>query len=356
MNSQTDTSNLSKDSMKKSPVADASSKTMSDFIKTAKNWLPETERQILSRGDTPELPLTRLTGLNKKLWGIHKGKMTVIAGRTSQGKSVVSSEIAWDLACQGKRVYFISLEMSVHQILERMFCSEYNIHNYEMLTGKLAKSQYISDMWGKFKLKCDQIPLLMSDMMGRNWQEVDNVITALGSKPDIVIIDHLQEISAKGMEKHVAIEEYLNHMRTLAVKNHFALVVCSQINRVGQNEKDRRPQLHQLKGSGAIEEKADIVMLLHWEHHYNAEADEHLLEINIAKNRCGATGYINVKFISENSRLENYDDRDTPKHKNNDRTARILGESSEESNLYSKSVSRNNNNTGIDPKSINWEE
>jgi len=85
--------------------------------------------------------------LNKKLWGIHKQKLTVIAGRTSQGKSIAAINIAWDLATQGKKVYFISLEMSVHQILERIFCIEHNIDNFELLTGKLKRSEYIQKSW-----------------------------------------------------------------------------------------------------------------------------------------------------------------------------------------------------------------
>ena len=354
MNLPKDTSKSSGDSKEKMKPSEELKPTMSDTVRIAKNWLPETKAQLLNRGEEPELSLKRLPTLNRKLWGIHKGKMTVIAGRTSQAKSVVAANFAWDLAEQGKKVYFISLEMSVSQILERIFCLEANVDNYELLTGKLKRSDYIQKQWNKFEAKCNAIPLLMSDMIGRNWAEVDEVITALGSKPDVIIIDHLQEISSKGVEKHIAIEEYLNHMRELAIRNNFALIVCSQINRVGQGEKDRRPQLHQLKGSGAIEEKSDMVLLLHWQYHYDDNAERNLLEIHVAKNRCGSTGCIDVKFIPEYSRLEDYV---TPaKYSKPDISLRIAGERCEESDLPETIIPGGDNRDILKPEDINWEE
>ena len=356
MSFQEDTSKSFQNSKEKSRLATESKPTISDIVRTIENWLPETKKYLLTRGDEPELPLKRLPVLNKKLWGIHKQKLTVIAGRTSQGKSIAALNIAWDLATQNKKVFFISLEMSVNQMMERLFCLEHNIDNFEMLIGKLGRSEYIQKCWEKFETKCKGLPFLMSDMIGRNWNEVDKVITALGTKPDVVIVDHLQEITSKGMEKNVAIEEYLNHMRELAIRNNFAIVVCSQINRAGQGEKDRTPQLHQLKGSGAIEEKADVVMLLHWQHHYDENSDKNKLELHVAKNRFGATGYIDIKFIPEYSKLEDYGK--TTNYKKPDVTDRMLGEHGEEDTVDTSIIQRRDsiNQEVTEPSQIEWSE
>ena len=354
MSLQADTSKSSEDLKKKLQLATESKPTMSDIVRIAREWVPSTESQLLIRGDEPELPLKRLPTLNRKLWGIHKGKMTVIAGRTSQAKSVVAINVAWDLATQGKKVYFISLEMAVQQIIERIFCLEAKVDNYELLSGKIVRSDYIQNQWERFKSKINSIPLLMSDMIGRTWEEVDFVLTSLGTKPDVVIIDHLQEISARGLKKMDVIEEYLNHMRELAIRNNFALIVCSQVNRMGQADKDRRPQLHQLKGSGAIEEKADMVLLLHWQHHYDNDADKNLLEINVAKNRCGATGNIDVRFIPENSRLEDYNENGNSAKSNVD--LRPFAERCAESPVCVPDVQRGDSQCPNDPSQIEWSE
>lgn len=327
-------------------------------VQAIRHWAKPTRDELLSRGNAPELPLKRLSRLNRKIWGIHKGWMTVIGGRTSQGKSVIASNIAWDLAEQKKRVYFISLEMTVPRIIERMFCAEHSIDNYDLLTGKMATSTQMCTKWDDFEKKLAGMPLIMSDMIGRNWQEVEHVIERLGTKPEVVIIDHLQEISARGMKKLDAITEYLRHMRELSIKNKFALIVCSQINRLSQQDKDLRPKLHHLKDAGAIEEMADLVFLAHWPHHYNENEDKYKLEINIAKNRNGMTGYINVKFIPEYSRLEDYEQ--SPESTKIDGRARASGEYSEESNLLSTDIQQGNgsenNSDEIKPEDIVWEE
>lgn len=304
---QTDIENSAEDLNRRLNLAEELKPILTDLVKKAAEWIPGIKADALSRGNSPELPISRLPSINKKLWGIHKCKMTIIAGRTSQAKSVVAANLAWDLALQGKKIFFISLEMSVPQILERMFCLEHKIDNYDLLTGRFKYSPDMQAEFEKFEKTVAKMPMIMSDMIGRNWQEVDDIIFALGNKPDVVFIDHLQEISSRGINKMDAIEEYLRRMRELAIRNKFALVLCSQINRMGQMDKDRRPQLHQLKGAGAIEEMADVVLLLHWQYHYNASADRNLLEINIAKNRCGLTGTVDIKFIPEYSRLEEFE-------------------------------------------------
>ena len=128
-----------------------------------------------------------------------------------------------------------------------------------------------------------------------------------------MIIDHLNEISGD-QNKWVQIEKYLGVIREMAVRRNVALVVCCQVNRASQAEKDRRPQLHQLKGASAIEEKADSVILLHMPSKYDDAANPNDLEIMVAKNRYGATGFGKVCIYPQFSKIT--DENNVFKEKN----------------------------------------
>ena len=105
-------------------------------IKHISEYLKSLEGIFLKRQQTPELPLLSLPELNKKMWGVRAGRMTVIAARTSVGKSAFAMQIAWDLASQKIPILFLSLEMSIDELIERLFCHVCRIDNFDMLSGK----------------------------------------------------------------------------------------------------------------------------------------------------------------------------------------------------------------------------
>ena len=86
------------------------------------DYLDELEQELAGRGEVPELSLNMTPDLNVKTWGIKKRKLTLIASRTSQGKSAWALQIAHDLSRQGHAVWLLSLEMTISEILERLFC------------------------------------------------------------------------------------------------------------------------------------------------------------------------------------------------------------------------------------------
>lgn len=352
------------DTQDSSPSLDNELKNLSENLKPATEWLKDAEKKLRLRGRAPDLPITFSRELNRKLWGLHRGELLVVGARTSHGKSLIVINLALDMIKQGKKVYFLSLEMTPAAIMTRMFCIEHSIDNIELMRGIFNEQEGVRKKWNQFLESAKGRKLLISDMIGRNQSHIDYIIKHMADKPDVIIIDHLQEINSKNGDKLKAIEDYLNKLRELAVRNNFALVVCSQINRISQSENDRRPQLHHLKSAGAIEEKADMVILSHWEHHFNANAERNKLELNIAKNREGATGYIDVKFIPEYSRLEDYGTTNSPKL---DAATRATGERREEDDLYRPIVQQrkappsgqpsgdNSEEPPIKPEDIEWE-
>lgn len=236
--------------------------------------------------------------MNRKIWGLHKKKLTVLGARTSQGKSAFALQIAYDVALQGIPVLFLSLEMYEEDVIERIFCLSEKADNYDLLTGKFEK---YFEHWENFKKKLDGIPLVVTDMLGKTCQDVGKFLDNLTIKPSLIIIDHIQEAKHANLNNQKEIiEEYLKSLRVMAIKHNFSLVVCSQINRASQSETiGGEPQVHHLKNSGYIEEGADVILLLHWPWHYTNSGDKNNFVINVAKNRNGRTGRIHVKYKPE---------------------------------------------------------
>jgi replicative DNA helicase len=188
--------------------------------------------------------------------------------------------------------------MYEEDVIERLFCLNQKIDNYDLLCGKFSKH---SHQWKTFENAMAGLPLVITDMLGKTWQEIDTYLTTLSKKPKLIIIDHLQEAKSASMtnQKDV-IEEYLKKLRIMAIRDNIALVICSQVNRASQEEKaGAEPQLHHLKNSGYIEEGADVIILLHWPWHYTKKGDKNKFTLNVAKNRNGRTGWIDVRYKPE---------------------------------------------------------
>lgn len=254
-------------------------------------------KEILdNRGEQPELNLINLPRLNGMIWGVQRKKMTVIGARPSNCKSAFAMNIALDLAMQKKRVLFLTLEMPPESVYERMFCYAHRIDNYKILTGKFK--DYL-EQWIQFEAMVNTLDLFVTNMIGETWENIDQLLSSQSTKPDCVIVDHIQEIRGEGAERISIIDDYLTNLRAMAIRDNFALIIVSQINRLGQGQEDKMPKTHQLKGSGGLEEKADIIILLHYYHKYDPKRSENDIMIDIAKNRSGRTGFADVKYLPQ---------------------------------------------------------
>jgi len=262
---------------------------------------------LASRKTKPEMSLSKLTVLNDMLVGLQRKKLYVIAARPSHGKSAMALSIAYDLALQGHEILFLSLEMDSESIVERLFCMEYGINNKDLLRGKFGE---LAGKWQEFTNTLSNLNFVLSDMLGKNCHEIERFVTNLTKKPKIVFIDHLNEISSGNQRnKNEVIDAYLENLRVMALRENFSVAICTQVHRLDQNAKEEtRPTLQDLKGSGGIEEKADVVMLLYWPWHgkrNREKIDKNKFEIHVAKNRGGETGYMTVNYIPHCYRFEN---------------------------------------------------
>ena len=267
------------------------------------HW-PEIEERY---GKGKDLSIKSLPSLDDKIWGLPKKKLVVVGGRPSQHKSNLMLAMAWDFACAGKKVYFFTLEMTKEDCIERLFCMDNLIDNFLLTTGKigaLQEAEPFKSARDNFTQKVKNSGLVLIELYGKTFAEINHIIETFGDA-DCVMIDYLQMIKDKQSSKQ-AIDEYIKDLRNCAVEKNFCAVVASQINRATHEQhKLRYPELHELKGSGAIEEHCDLCFLLHWEFPYTREeASKEKLVLLVAKNRRGRTGKFECKVSPQFCKIE----------------------------------------------------
>jgi len=256
--------------------------------------LKNTIESIYDRGTTPKLP-TNLTSLDEQIWGLHKKELLTIGARPGEGKSSLGLQIAWSLSNSNKRVLFLSLEMSKEQLTERLLSHVMEIDNIDLRHGNVTEE--IKDKINEFKKIVEELPLLITDNIGYSIEEVNYLIENADPPFDIVILDYIQLCRlGRFMNRVDAITEYLRAIKELSVKHNFAAVVLSQINRAAADNKNKRPQLQQLKGSGSLEEHSDTVILLYWPYNNEPCDDPLRYEILVEKQRNGPVGQVNLVF------------------------------------------------------------
>lgn len=288
------------------------SATQSPIIETPGAILDTILPEIRARGATPDLP-TGIPPLDNEVWGLKRRAVTVIAGRPSHGKSSVAGQIAWNLAEIGKRVVYLTLEMSREEITERFLCSFCEIDSDNMRKGKIPPD--FEERVKTFTEVYKSLPIKIIPY-GRHISQVKQIIEMFNrgeNKIDVLFIDHIQRISWEGYsEKRPAMDDYLNDLEGLATAHNMAIVVLSQLSRQATSRKEAKPMMEDLKETGALEETGGTVLLLHWPGKDKLASDPAKWEykIFVAKQRSGPVGmeipllyeamYYRLKWTDEN--------------------------------------------------------
>ncbi len=204
------------------------------------------------------------------------------------GKSAMALQMAYDLAQQGKEVLFLSLEMSVECMVERIFCNVMEVDNYDLLTGKLNTVDEIRKKWLDF-IKMMNIPLMLSCGIGKTFSEINEALQLLDPKPKVIFIDYIQAIKSQKSERE-EMNEYIRLFREVCIKNKIAGILVSQVSRAVFDEGNKEPALANLKSTGVLEEHSDTVILLHLQHFYEEKANPKTYKVIVAKQRNGRTG------------------------------------------------------------------
>jgi len=245
-----------------------------------------------------------------KTAGLQRSDLIVVAGRPSMGKSALALGIAEYAGVVEKiPLAIFSLEMAKEQLVQRMLCAHARVDAHNVRTGYLAASD-----WPRLTAaagKLSEAPIFIDDAPAISVMELRTKARRLKAHHDIqlIILDYLQLMrgSTFNMEsRQQEISEISRSLKALARELHVPVVAISQLSRAVEARQDHRPQLSDLRESGAIEQDADLVALILREEYYNPTPENQgIAEVIIAKQRNGPVGSIKLSFIKEYTRFEN---------------------------------------------------
>ncbi len=257
---------------------------------------------------------TGFDDLDMMTTGLHSGELIVIAGRPSMGKSALATCIAEYAGVHEQRpVAIFSIEMSKEQLVQRMLCSHARVELQKARSGFLTQSDWPKLVTAAGKLA--EAPIYIDDSAGLTALELRAKARRLKSRHNIelIILDYLQLMTggARIENRQQEISEITRSLKTLSKELNLPLIAISQLSRAPEKRENYRPLLSDLRESGAIEQDADLVMLLFREEYYSPkETNKGVTEVIIAKQRNGPVGSQNLLFLSEYTRFENLSRRE----------------------------------------------
>ena len=254
--------------------------------------------------------------------GWQNSDLVIIAGRPAMGKTAFALSMAKNIAADQRRpMAFFSLEMSGVQLTNRLISNVCEISGKKILNGQLDR-----DEWDRFDKRIRNLldaPLYIDDTPGLSVFELRTKAMRLvrEHKIELIMIDYLQLMNANGMRFNNRQEEVSTISRSLkglAKELNIPIIALSQLNRGVEGREGpegKRPQLSDLRESGAIEQDADMVVFVHRPEYYHLyESTDGTIdyrgkaEIIIAKHRKGATDIVMLNFRGEYTRFENVED------------------------------------------------
>ena len=310
----------------------------------AKDLLDEAERQIMeiarvdksgetqSIGDVLQRTIDRIerlrerdgriTGVGTDFYdlddmtgGLQPGELIIVAARPSMGKTTFTLNLTERIASSGNGIAFFSLEMSAQQVVQNMLCCRAQIDGQAMRKGRITDLQYKRMVEEADRLY--QQPIFIDDSPGLTITQLRAKCRRLKQRHNIqmIAIDYLQLMSggARVESRQQEISAISRGLKGIARELEVPVVALSQLNRDVENRDDHRPRMSDLRESGAIEQDADVIMLLHRDEYYKpTEANAGLAQVIIAKQRNGPTGEVTLRFFKEYMRFENYTRRAEP--------------------------------------------
>jgi replicative DNA helicase len=258
---------------------------------------------------------TGYNDLDRLTSGLQPADLIVIAGRPSMGKTAFSLNIATHAAFNGVGVAVFSLEMAKEQLVLRMLCSEARVDNSKMRSGYLGERDFpkLASAAGRLH----EAPIYVDDTPAIGVLELRakarRLVRDRTKKVGLIVVDYLQLMRGMGTasNREQEISEISRSLKALAKELNVPVIAISQLNRRVEDRGDKRPMMSDLRESGAIEQDADVIMFIYREEVYNQKTDNKgLAEVIVAKQRNGPIDTVNLAFLSEYTRFENYTERE----------------------------------------------
>jgi replicative DNA helicase len=254
--------------------------------------------------------------LDEMTAGLQPGDLVIIAARPSMGKTALALNLSTHAALtHGRTVGVFSLEMSHQQLFFRMLCSEGHVDAHRLRTGRVDREEWqgIIKVFGRLS----SAPIFIDDTPGIGIMELRAKTRRLKREHglDLLIVDYLQLMRGRARyeSRQQEISDISRSLKEVAKELNIPLVALSQLSRAPeQRGGDHRPQLSDLRESGAIEQDADVVMFLFREEVYKRD-DPDLrgqAEVIVGKQRNGPTGIVRLHFIRDYTRFVNPEHRE----------------------------------------------
>lgn len=283
-----------------------SQKSKQRKFKTLKECLKENLRELskpaLKMGEIMGLP-TGFTALDKYLLGLRPGQLMIIASRPGMGKTSLALNIAINAIKKSELgVAFFSLEMTADELSTKILSNYAKINSRKILSKDFQDNDLRNIASGIVDLS--KFPLFIDDNSDINVSSISSACRKLivENPLGLVVVDYLQLMQPldRKIQRDQQVAEMSRAFKILAKELNIPIIVISQLNRQSENRTGNRPRLGDLRESGAIEQDADIVLLI-----YREEGEGKTAEITIAKNRSGATGKINLAWLPQFASFEN---------------------------------------------------
>ncbi|NUR55292.1 MAG: replicative DNA helicase [Acidobacteria bacterium] len=250
--------------------------------------------------------------LDEMTAGFQPSDMIILAARPAMGKTSFVLNVAQNAAKKGKTVGVFSLEMSKEQLFLRLLTSEAMIDAHKFRTGYLTEKDYgkLSHALGTLA----ELPIYIDDTPGIGLLEMRAKSRRLASQHtlDLVIIDYIQLMQGRGRfeSRQQELTAISRSVKILAKELNVPIVALSQLSRAPESRTDHRPQLSDLRESGALEQDADLVMFIYRAEVYDKDETkpEELgtAEIIIGKHRNGPIGSVRLTFLNQFTKFENH--------------------------------------------------
>ncbi len=240
--------------------------------------------------------------------GFQPSDLIIIAGRPSMGKTALALSVAKNIAALKTPVAFFSLEMSKEQLATRLLAMTARIDSALLRRGKIHNPD-IENIHNALSILQD-IPIYIDDSAGITVTELRAKTRRLKREKGIqmVIIDYLQLMKASPYieSREQAIADISRSLKSLAKELNVPVIALSQLNRMVESRTEKKPQLADLRESGAIEQDADVIIFVYREEVYKKDTENQgVAEIIIGKQRNGPTGIVKLSFISKHTSFEN---------------------------------------------------
>ena len=270
--------------------------------------IPATIKNIEETATSKKSVLGVPTGfmdLDRKIGGFRPGQLIIIAARPAMGKTSLALNIASNAAVRyDKKVGVYTMEMESDELLMRMLSSASEVSMDEMLKGYGMNEKKILRIAGAAEVLSEK-EIYVDDSGSNTILDIRAKTRRLKAELkglDMIIIDYMQLMSVKRNRENrqQEISEISRNLKVLAKELSIPIVTLSQLNRGLESRDDKRPRLADLRESGAIEQDADVVLFIYRDEVYNEETEfPGVAEIIVGKNRHGAIGKIELRFLKE---------------------------------------------------------